>query len=120
MNNGLQMFVHNVIAHPLMALFQALGLEKLANSIHDSTLPEDVLDPTPEGDKACTTVIKRCGSQYTEECTTPGTVYTSQVHGREISIKAVLPMDMDMGTEAAKKLLDDLHDATASVLKRYF
>ena len=32
---------HNIIGHPLMEIFNLLGMQKLANKIHDKTLPQD-------------------------------------------------------------------------------
>jgi len=34
------LFVHNTIGHPLMAIFQLIGLASLAAKIHDETLPK--------------------------------------------------------------------------------
>tara|TARA_B100001250_G_C19724638_1_gene755467 strand:- start:676 stop:801 length:126 start_codon:yes stop_codon:yes gene_type:complete len=33
--------LHNIIGHPLMEIFNLLGMTKLANKIHDKTLPLD-------------------------------------------------------------------------------
>lgn len=33
--------IHNVIAHPLYEVFAIFGLTKLANIIHDITIPPD-------------------------------------------------------------------------------
>lgn len=40
-------WMHNMAAHPLMQICDSLGLENLANKIHDGTLPskENRLDP---------------------------------------------------------------------------
>ena len=35
---------HNIIAHPLMQILQFVGKHKLANKIHDSTLPKEGVD----------------------------------------------------------------------------
>ncbi len=32
---------HNIIGHPLMEIFNLLGMPKLANKIHDQSLPKD-------------------------------------------------------------------------------
>ena len=37
---------HNYVAHPLMQLFQDLKMKKLAEKIHDKTLPEGNKDAT--------------------------------------------------------------------------
>ena len=42
---------HNIIAHPLMEILHLLGLTKLGDKIHDSTLPkEESLTKPPETD----------------------------------------------------------------------
>ena len=33
-------FLHNVVGHPLMALFVLFGADRLAEAIHKATLPE--------------------------------------------------------------------------------
>ncbi len=34
-------FVHNVIGHPLMQMFNMVGCNKIATTIHNETLPKD-------------------------------------------------------------------------------
>ena len=33
-------FVHNMLGHPLMQVFNMLGFSRIASYIHDCTLPE--------------------------------------------------------------------------------
>ena len=33
-------FVHNMLGHPLMQIFNMLGFRQIASYIHDCTLPE--------------------------------------------------------------------------------
>lgn len=34
--------VHNMVAHPLMGLFELIGLTNAAKRVHDATLPPNV------------------------------------------------------------------------------
>lgn len=36
-----RMTIHNVVGHPLMEILHLVGLETIANIVHDSTLPLD-------------------------------------------------------------------------------
>lgn len=35
------MTIHNIVGHPLMEILNLVGLETIANIVHDSTLPSD-------------------------------------------------------------------------------
>ncbi len=36
-----RMTIHNIVGHPLMEILNLVGLETIANIVHDSTLPLD-------------------------------------------------------------------------------
>jgi hypothetical protein len=39
--NPFKWTIHNIIAHPLMEIFNLFRLSKIANFIHDVTLPDE-------------------------------------------------------------------------------
>ena len=39
--------VHNLIGHPLMQIFELLGMSKIATRVHDETLPSNALGQEP-------------------------------------------------------------------------
>jgi hypothetical protein len=36
-------FVHNIFAHPVMQILNMIGLKRLANMVHDRTIPTNYL-----------------------------------------------------------------------------
>jgi len=41
MFKNVKYLVHNMIGHPLMAIFELFGMFKAANWVHDVTLPKE-------------------------------------------------------------------------------
>lgn len=112
MKTQVMWFVHSAIAHPLMALCQAVGLNDLGTKIHDSTVPDD--------GKKIYTSTKVCDDKYSRECQTPGTTYRTVIHGNRVFVEAVLPEGFDLSESTAKDLERRLHDSMEGALKHFF
>ncbi len=63
-------------------------------------------------------------AEYDREhkCLTPGAIYSTEVHGTDITVSVQLPekIQLPISTEEAKQLEIDLHYAIEQVLRKFF
>ena len=54
------------------------------------------------------------------ECQTPGAVFHTKIHGREVKVSVKLPFNLELSDEEAEVLDANMHNALELVLARYF